>query len=436
MLKQVRHDEEQGMTAATEPPPRIATLDIVRGVAVMGILAMNIVAFAMPPAAYLNPNAYGTESGWDLASWAFSFVFIDGKMRGLFSFLFGASLLLVIRKAEAKGESPAAIHFRRMLWLLLFGYLHFYFIWYGDILTGYASIGMIAWFFRDMAPRRLLVWGIVLILLELALMSAFAARTHELAATLAASPGDARAAAEMRGMSEDIAVPSPAELGEQIRLILGSWWGVARNQLTEHRTEPLFMLFVFGWETLGYMLLGMAGLKSGFLTGGWDDSGYRKVAASGFGIAVPCYALLAWLLVEDGFTVPGIVTFSFAATVLLRPVTVVAIAALVILLTRRGGRLVDRIAAAGRAAFTNYLGTSILMTALFYGWGAGQFGRFSRIELWLVVFAMWALMLAWSKPWLDRHLYGPFEWLWRTLARWRWQPMKKGQSLAPEAAPG
>ncbi|HEU0135231.1 MAG TPA: DUF418 domain-containing protein [Allosphingosinicella sp.] len=413
------------MTAATEPPPRIATLDIVRGVAVMGILAMNIVAFGMVPAAYVNPNAWGTESGWDLASWAFSFVFIDGKMRGLFSFLFGASLLLVIQKAEAKGESPASVHFRRMLWLLLFGWLHFLFIWYGDILTGYASIGLVAWFFRDMVPRRLILWGVVFVLLEFALMSAFAARTHELAATLAEAPGNARAAAELAEMSEGIATPSAAKLGEQMRLFLGPWSGIVQSQLTEHWSEPLFMLFVFGWETLGYMLLGMAALKNGFLTGEWEDGRYRKVALTGLAIAVPAYALLAWLLARDGFTVPGIFTFSFAGTVLIRPVAVAAIAALIILLTRRGGALTQRIAAAGRAAFTNYLGTSILMTALFYGWGVGLFGRFTRIELWLVVFAMWALMLAWSKPWLERHRYGPFEWLWRSLARWQWQEMRK-----------
>ncbi|HYD38855.1 MAG TPA: DUF418 domain-containing protein [Allosphingosinicella sp.] len=413
------------MTAATEPPPRIATLDIVRGVAVMGILAMNIVAFAMIPAAYVNPNAWGTESGWDLASWAFSFIFVDGKMRGLFSFLFGASLLLVIRKAEAKGESPASIHFRRMLWLLLFGWLHFLFIWYGDILTGYASIGLLAWFFRDMTPRRLIVWGIVFVLLELAMMGSFAALTHSLAATLAASPGNAEAAAQLAEMGRGLAVPSAAETAREMGTFLGPWTGVVRNQFGEHLGDPLFMLFVFGWETLGYMLLGMAGLKSAFLTGAWDDALYRRIAVIGFAVALPFYAVLAWLLVEDGFTVPGIFTYAFAGTVLIRPVAVVAIAALVILLTRGGGRLTQRIAAAGRAAFTNYLGTSILMTALFYGWGAGLFGRFSRIELWLVVFAMWALMLAWSKPWLERFQYGPFEWLWRTLARWHWQPLRK-----------
>ncbi|HEX6374619.1 MAG TPA: DUF418 domain-containing protein [Allosphingosinicella sp.] len=423
------------MTAATEPPPRIATLDIVRGVAVMGILAMNIVAFAMIPAAYMNPRAYGSETVWDLAAWAFNFVFIDGKMRGLFSFLFGASLLLVIEKAEAKGESPARVHFSRMLWLLAFGLLHFYFIWYGDILTGYALVGLLAWFFRRKEPRKLLFWGVLFVLLEFALMSGFAASAHALTAAVAGPNPSPAAVESLRGMSQDIAVPAPAQLDEQMRMFLGPWWGVAYNQLTEHTFMPLFMLFVFGWETLGYMLLGMAGLRSGFLTGAWDDARYRKVALTGFAIALPVYAALAWLLHRDGFTVPAIFTWSFAGTVLVRPVAVVAIAALIILLTRHGGRLTRRIAAAGRAAFTNYLGTSILMTALFYGWGAGLFGRLSRIELWLVVLAMWALMLLWSKPWLRRFHYGPFEWLWRTLARWQWQPLRKGQSPFRAAAP-
>jgi uncharacterized protein len=118
--------------------------------------------------------------------------------------------------------------------------------------------------------------------------------------------------------------------------------------------------------------------------------------------------------------------------VLIRPVMVAAIAALIVLLARDGGWLEERIAAAGRAAFTNYLGTSILMTGLFYGWGFGLFGELSRAQLWPVVIAMWALMLAWSKPWLDRFQYGPFEWLWRSLARGELQPMRKNR---PEPLP-
>ena len=109
---------------------------------------------------------------------------------------------------------------------------------------------------------------------------------------------------------------------------------------------------------------------------------------------------------------------------------IAAVAATVILLTRRDSWLVGRISAAGRAAFTNYLGTSILMTSLFYGWGFGLFGSLGRAELWLVVIAMWVVMLAWSKPWLDRFHYGPFEWLWRSLARGELQPMRKAVPAA------
>jgi uncharacterized protein len=113
---------------------------------------------------------------------------------------------------------------------------------------------------------------------------------------------------------------------------------------------------------------------------------------------------------------------------------VAAYAALIILLTRRGGWLVTRIAAAGRAAFSNYLGASIVMTGLFYGWGLGWFGSLSRIELWPVVALGWVAMLAWSKPWLDRFHYGPLEWLWRSLARWEVQRFRKRRGPAAVAA--
>jgi uncharacterized protein len=214
-------------------------------------------------------------------------------------------------------------------------------------------------------------------------------------------------------------------------LYLGPWSGVAQYQLFEKTWMPVFFTFLFGWETLAYMLFGMAALKSGFLTGEWSDSVLRGVALAGFAIAVPAYALLAYLLIRDGFSPAGIFTYSFAASVPFRPLMVVAYAALIILLTRRGGWLVDRIAAAGRAAFTNYLGSSILMTGLFYGWGFGLFGSLSRAQLWPVVFLMWVLMLAWSKPWLDRFQYGPLEWLWRSLTRMQLQPMRR---LSPAAA--
>ena len=420
------------MSATT--PTRILTLDIVRGVAVMGILAMNIVGFAMPTQAYINPLAYGADSAADLASWAFSFVFIDGKMRGLFSFLFGASMLLVIQLAEESGDSPGAVTFARQLWLLMFGMIHYYFIWYGDILMGYALIGMAAWLFRDKEPRELIGWGMALLTIQLMVMGASAAYAHSLSAAVSGGSADAGTLKAWQDLGREIAVPSAAMLRDEFALFLGPWSGIAEYQLTERATMPFFFTFLFGWETLAYMLFGMAALKSGFLTGAWDNARYRRVAVTALAVAIPVYVLLAALLFADGFSVPGIFTYSFAATVPFRPLMLVAYAALIILATRRGGWLVDRVAATGRSAFSNYLGTSILMTGLFYGWGLGWFGSLGRLELWLVVAAMWLVMLAWSKPWLDRFAYGPLEWLWRSLARWKVQPFRKRRATAPAAA--
>ena len=413
---------------------RIVTLDIVRGVAVMGILAMNIVAFAMIPQAYINPLAYGTESAADFASWAFSFVFIDGKMRGLFSFLFGASMLLVIQLAEKSGESPKRVTFARQFWLLLFGMIHYYLIWFGDILIAYALVGMVAWLFRNKEPQALVRWGIALVAIQLAFMAASAFYAHSLAATIAAGNADAATLKEWQELGRDMAIPSAEQLRQEMALYLSPWSGIAEYQLTEKATMPLFFTFLFGPETLAYMLFGMAALKSGFLTGAWDNARYRRVALTALAVAIPVYAALAGLLLRDNFTVPWIFTYSLSATVPFRTLVIVAYAALIILATRRGGWLVERIAATGRAAFSNYLGTSILMTGLFYGWGLGWFGSLSRVELWLVVAAMWLVMLAWSKPWLDKFAYGPLEWLWRSLSRWEIQPFRKRLAAAPAAA--
>ncbi|MBX3560181.1 MAG: DUF418 domain-containing protein [Sphingomonas sp.] len=408
------------------PPDRIATLDILRGVAVMGILAMNIVAFAMPFQAYMNPLAYGLESQADLASWLVSFILIDGKMRGFFSFMFGASTLLVIESAQASGGSPARAHYARMGWLLVFGLLHFYLIWFGDILAAYALCGLILYAFRNLSVRALVIWGIVLVILQMLLMGFASFGIAMLAAAAAMPDASAETLRSWHDLQRDFGGTEEA-IATSLALYQGGYAGIVTERLTNMAATPFVNTLFFGLETLGYMVLGMAAFKSGFFRGAWDETRYRKWAVTGFAIGLPVYALFAWALLSDGFSVPMVFAISMTATGLVRPLMVMALAALVILLTRKGGALTDRIAAAGRAAFTNYLGTSILMTTLFYGYGFGLFGHLSRIELWIPVIAVWALMLLWSKPWLDRFRYGPFEWLWRSLARWQLQPMRKAQ---------
>ncbi len=419
--------EPAAAPADTASPPRIATLDIVRGIAVMGILAMNILAFAMPFQAYVNPAAYGLESDADLASWLFSFVLIDGKMRGLFSFLFGASTLLVIERAQAAGLSPARVHYSRMFWLLVFGLFHFYFIWFGDILALYALCGLILFFFRGISVKWLVIWGIVLVAIQTLMMLGLSAFAFYLADGAAQPGADAELVEEWRQMQQAFAPLAGPQLAEKLALFQGPWLGLVEDKL-ERWMIPFVGFLQGGAETIGYMLFGMAALKSGFFRGSWTTARYRRWAIVGFAIAIPAYALMAWQLIRVDFATEWLFAIWLGATTPFRPAAVIAIAALVIIVTRNGGALVDRIAAAGRAAFTNYLGTSILMTTLFYGYGLGLYGSLSRIELWLPVLGMWALMLLWSKPWLDRFRYGPFEWLWRSLARMRIEPMRRGSA--------
>ncbi len=414
------------MTAATaDPKDRIAQLDLVRGVAVMGILAMNIVAFAMPFQAYMNPAAYGLEGPADLWSWFLSFVFIDGKMRGLFSFLFGASTLLVIERAAAAGADPARSHYLRMAWLLAFGLIHFYLIWFGDILVAYALIGMLLYLFRDAAPGRLIGWGIALVAVQCLLMAGFAFSAFQMAGAAAGPNPDPNMVESWNAMREMFAPLASQALADDLALFRGPYPGQVLDRLLVHGAEPFTSVLSFGWETLAYMLFGMAALKSGFFKGEWPRARYLRVALIGLAISIPAYAALAWLLMSSGFAPEMVIAVTLGATTPFRPLMVVAYAALIILLARPGGWLTTRVAAAGRAAFTNYLGTSLLMTSLFYGWGAGLYGTLSRVELWLPVLAVWLLMLLWSKPWLDCFNYGPFEWLWRSLARMEMQPMRK-----------
>jgi uncharacterized protein len=175
------------------------------------------------------------------------------------------------------------------------------------------------------------------------------------------------------------------------------------------------------------MLFGMAAYKSGFLTGGWDDRSYGRIAAWGIGVGLAGFAILVAADIASNFSVPIVLSGFMTAVAPFRIGMAFGYAALFILLARNMGPIARRFAAVGRAAFTNYLGTSILMTFVFYGWGLGLYGQLSRAEAWLFAPLVWLLMLAWSKPWLDRFNYGPFEWAWRSLSRGKLQPMRKAR---------
>ena len=405
---------------------RLVSLDAIRGVAVMGILAMNIVAFALPFPAYANPAAGGPPSGADVATWFFNFVFVDSKMRGLFSMLFGASTLLVIDSAASAGRSAAGAHYSRMFWLAIFGLIHFYLIWFGDILFLYAMCGLLLFLFRNLSVKALLLWSIPFFLIGIALPGSFWAslamvQAGTLPPEVAASMKEA-----LTQMNADMGPSTPA-YAKEMAVHLGSYTSIVAHRTGEMASDPLFFLIMFAWETIGLMLIGMALFKSRMLTGEWEAARYRKWALISFLVAAPPLAGLALYQVNTGYDAVAIFGSTIALSIPFDTLMTVGWAALIMLLiqTRASAAVRARLAATGRMAFTNYLVTSIVMTTIFYGYGLGLFGSVGRLPLYLFCFGMWAAMLLWSKPWLERYHYGPLEWLWRSLSRWRVQPMKK-----------
>ncbi len=396
---------------------RLPSLDIVRGVAVLGILLLNILSFAMPEAAYVNPRAYGGWHGADLVTWAVNFVLFDGRMRGLFSFLFGASTLLVIERAEASGRSPAEVHYRRMAWLLVFGIAHLFLVWHGDILAHYALIGMIAFAMRDLPVSRLLVLGTMLALASAVVFATIPLSIVQLQAEFPNS-------ATLHGYAQSFGVPALADIAKDLALHRGGYGPILTDRL-QNDSGTLVGLFVFfGPETLGYMLFGMAALRGGMLRGAWTRGRYLRWLLVCWAISLPAYVALAWWQLASGFDM-RVVAAMLPLTALARPPMIIGWICLVLLLARPGGWLTARLAAAGRMAFTNYLATSLICTTLFYGYGLGWYGHLSRWQLYPVVFGIWALMLIWSSLWLGAFRFGPFEWLWRSLARWELQPLRK-----------
>lgn len=418
----------QGASAERSGPAaseRLLSLDIVRGVAVLGILLLNIVSFGMPEAAYFNPRAYGGTDGADLGVYLVNFIFFDGKMRGLFSFLFGASMLLVIERAEAGGRSPAAVHFARMGWLLVFGLAHLWLVWRGDILAHYALVGMIAYLLRDIRPAQMLPLAIMLVILSTLLFSGLPLTVHGLQEPAANAAEAAENARRLRDLVDGFGVPAPADLAHELALYRGDYATIVRERFRELAFIPLAMLGLFGCETLAYMLFGMVAYRTGMLTGAWERRRYLRWLLVCWGIALPAYVVLATWLLHADFSLFAVTLAVMVLTTPIRPLMIAGWICAILLLARAGGALTARLAAAGRMAFTNYLATSLLCSTFFNGYGLGWFGHLSRWQLYLVVLAVWALILLWSKPWLEHFRYGPFEWLWRSLARGRIQPIRR-----------
>lgn len=413
---------------------RQTSIDAVRGFAVLGILIMNIVGMGLPLFAYVDPNYAGGADGANLWTWAVNFVVFDGKMRGLFTMLFGASMVLIADRSEGEKPGPNTIHYRRMFWLLWFGLLHAVLFWTGDILVCYAIAGSVAFLARRWKPAVLIGVGFGILAALFGLM-VFTAFMTDAARDAAMAPG-ASPEAIAKWEEEGFLVFPPLELGEQQTAgMLGGFLDAM-----EARVNVLIILYtvllpVELIEAVGQMLIGIGLYRLGFFSLKWKTGQYFAVIAVGYLIAAPVSAWLVSRVLASGFD-PVERNFADAFGSGPRPFIALAHASVLLLVVRSGAVpwLVNRLAAAGRMALSNYLMSSIITTVIFCGFGFGLFGKLERAELWWVVLGVWAFILIWSRPWLQRFEYGPFEWLWRSLVRWRPQPFVKPVARPAEAA--
>ena len=395
---------------------RITSIDVLRGFALLGILVMNIQSFSMISAAYMNPTAYGDLTGANWWVWAVSHVLTDQKMYGLFSMLFGAGIVLMASRAEARGERSARLHYRRMGWLLLFGLLHGHLLWYGDILYSYAMCGMLVFLFRRAQPKTLFILAAVFygIGSALYLVSGWSMQFW---------PPEA-----ITGFLDQGWRPPPAAVEEELAIYRGGWL----TQMPHRATLSLFLqTLVFfmsvAWKTTGNMLLGMALFKTGVLTGERSTPFYQRLMAIGFVVGVP----LAMLGIARNYAAGWDGRYSFFQGSQYNYWAAIIIdmgwIGLVILAMRSGALagLVQRLDAVGRMAFTNYIMQTLIATTLFYGHGFGLYGSVSRVGQIGIVLAVWALQLIVSPIWLSRFQYGPLEWGWRSLTYGRRMPMRR-----------
>lgn len=414
---------------------RIETLDFIRGVALCGILLMNITGFGLAEA-YSNPMNSGGAAGANLWAWIITQVGFEGTQRALFSMLFGASVILFTSRLEAAGRTDVGdIYIRRNLWLVAFGLANAWvLLWEGDILYSYGVTALFVFPFRKLAPKWLLTIGLVTLALNAVwngydtqvtigkhrdYVAAAAARAH--GARLTQAQNDAITAwqtergyfkAEQKTVSDEVAAHRSGYLGTLRAIASDNMWSQSRG------------LYRYFFDVFSMMLIGMALFRLGVLTLERPTRLYVAMAVLGYGIGITVNIFETRWVIDHHFS-----AISFAQSDISydlgRLTTSVGHLGALLLFVRSGmlGWLRRALAAVGQMAVTNYLTHSLVCLILFTEFGL--FGRLERYQLYYIVFALWAAQIVISPLWLRYFRFGPVEWLWRYLTYLERPPMRR-----------
>lgn len=404
--------------APTPPSERIEVMDVLRGFALLGILAVNMGIFSFPFIAQITGTPRGTGPLDAAAEFAIAWL-ATAKFYPLFSFLFGVGMTLQMQRIEARGGKPARFMARRLLILMGFGLIHALLIWNGDILFLYALTGLVLILFRRLEPRVLLMWAAVLFAIPFALGLLSGLST---ALTTGATAG-AAGAMDINQMLSDLERRTLEVYAN------GTWGEIFVWRAIEWLVTLVFVLFGQWLQLLGLFLIGMAVAKRGLLQDVEANMPlFQRGLRLGLGIGLPANFVIAWIGLTggDALTSP-LQGLAQAALLIAGPLLSMGYVCAFVLLTRSEAwrRRLTPVEAAGRMALSNYIAQSIIATLIFYSYGLGLFGQVGAFAGLVLTFAIWLIQLPVSVLWLSKFRYGPLEWLWRTLTYGQAQPMRK-----------
>ncbi len=430
---------------------RIPALDILRGVALLGILLMNIPEFSLPRR---YSEAFRSDTG-DINFWVRVVVLtlFEGKIRALFSIIFGAGILLFIANKSGPPKAITGLFYRRMFWLVLFGLADAHLLlWSGDILYHYGIIGMIAFLFRKMKPKYL-IWAIpVVAIAEFALQTSFyqdvrQKRIDYVSVHKTLQPHQTPTAKQKKILADWHEIEQDFQLNEKevmenTRVMKSSYSAIAQEIRKESwKSQTVYLLYGI-WDPLALMLLGMGLFKWGFVTNKCTNRQYRITAVIGYGLGLPLviyelyYGYLYAPNLEASFRLMEQQSVPWVNLIyqVQRIALVLAHTSLIMLVLRAGWLqgLFKRLTALGRMAFTNYIMQTVICTLFFFGYGLNYYNELAYYQVFFVVLAVWCAQLIYSPIWLRYFLFGPLEWLWRSLTYWKIQPMRRSNPRGEE----
>lgn len=384
---------------------RIQALDQLRGFALLGILIMNIISFSNISGGYINPTVGAGIEGYNAYFHAFSYLFADMRFMGVFSLLFGAGIMLFTQNLTQKGKTVAAFHYKRMFFLLIFGLMHAYLIWMGDILVSYAICGSLIFLLRHWKSNRLLLLAGLLYCIPILFNLATYLFTPQ----------------EMLEKIFAFWTPSAEEINGELEAYRGSYG----RQLPDRMAAAIGLqtkvfLLEYLWRSTAMMLIGMALFKKGILAAQKSKVFYQRMFGIGMGIGLLLSATSLYRSYASAWDGIWVMNVGHSYNMLAALSMSLAYVGLIMWWSKTdfASAIKDRLAAAGRMAFTNYILSSVICTFIFYGHGLGYFGMFDRLEQWGVVLLVWAIILLLSPIVLKKYRQGPLESLWRNLTYW------------------